>query len=147
MVIDKANRRPLIAETSRQKESSFCTLLPTRGGWLKPDKVQMELLGPVMRFPECMFGLGDYRPRLPPHSHSHMHADTPANSHVRAGAHTPSAKGYREGKSSWKWWNTTLPSCLCTFIGRCSRTKGKWVMKIDTAGRAQTMGQLVSFWK
>ena len=144
MVIDKTNRRPLIAETSRQKESSFCTLLQTRGCWLKPDKVQMELLGPVMRFPERMFGLGDYRPRLPPHSHSHMHADTHTHTHkcaltcnMRAGSHNDGeALGCRKGKSSWKWWNTTLSSCLCTFIGRCSRTKGKWVMKIDTAGRA-----------
>lgn len=29
---------------------------------------------------------------------------------------------------------------LGTFIERCTGTKGKWVMKIDTAGRFQTMG-------
>lgn len=42
-----------------------------RSGWLKPDKVQMELLGSVMRFPESMFGLGDYRLRLRPGLRSH----------------------------------------------------------------------------
>lgn len=84
MVIDKTNSRALIAETCRQKESSFCTLLRTWGGWLKPDKVQMELLGSVMRFPECMFGLGDYRLRLPPRSLSHTHG----HRHLYAHAHT-----------------------------------------------------------
>lgn len=64
----------------------------------------MELLGPVMRFPERMFGLGDYRPRLPPHSHSHMHGDTHTGArtrYVRAGSHNDGeALGCLKGKSS-----------------------------------------------
>lgn len=55
---------------------------------MKPDKVQMELLGPVMRFLECMFGLGDYRLRLPPlrracrHSQSAQPFDKHASTHT-----------------------------------------------------------------
>lgn len=108
---------------------------------MKPDKAKMELLGPIMRFPQCMFELGDYRPLYNPHPLPHP---TPPLSTHPCQPHSQPSGHRRRGESEFtRWWNITLSSSLCTFIGRCSGTKGKWVMKIDTAGRAQTMAQLV----
>lgn len=116
--------RALIAPTSRQKESSFCALLPTRGDWLEPDKVQMELLGPVMRFPQHMFGLGDYRPSLLPRSQSHMHSHTATHTDTNAPAHWAITRGKVHENGAYNW---ALPAAVLLWGGVAGqRENGLW---------------------